>query len=96
MSLAILFHFLHAQHVSDLNTSIIRSLQIFCWITALVVLFLIRCVLEFRCGWVGVVSVLQAEAQLQHGYHSNPSTPKFQHTSSQEQYDQLAIQQNIR
>jgi len=23
-----------------------------------------RCVLEFRCGWVGVVSVLQAEAQL--------------------------------
>jgi len=30
----------------------------------LVVLFLVRCVLEFRCGWVGVVSVLQAEAQL--------------------------------
>jgi len=23
-----------------------------------------RCVLEFRCGWVGVVSVLHAEAQL--------------------------------
>ena len=23
--------------------------------------FLVRCVLEFRCGWVGVVSVLQAE-----------------------------------
>jgi len=23
-------------------------------------LFLVRCVLEFRCGWVGVVSVLQA------------------------------------
>ena len=31
-------------------------------ITTLVVLFLVRCVLEFRCGWVGVVSVLQAEA----------------------------------
>ena len=27
-------------------------------------LFLVRCVLEFRCGWVGVVYVLQAEAQL--------------------------------
>ena len=26
--------------------------------------FLVRCVLEFRCGWVGVVSVLRAEAQL--------------------------------
>ena len=62
MSLAILFHFLCAQHVSDINISIIRSLRLFCWITTLVVLFLIRCVLEFRCGWVGVVSVLQASA----------------------------------
>ena len=60
--LAILFHFLCAQHVSDINISIIRSLQLFCWITTLVVLFLVRCVLEFWCGWVGVVSVLQAEA----------------------------------
>ena len=25
---------------------------------------------------------------LQHGYHSNPTTPKPQHTSNQEQYDQ--------
>jgi len=66
MSLAVLFHFLCAQHVSDINISIIRSLQLFCWITTLVVLFLVRCVLEFRCGWVGVVSMLQAEAQLQH------------------------------
>jgi len=30
---------------------------------------------------------LQAEAQLQHGYHSNPTTPKLQHTSNQEQND---------
>ena len=29
---------------------------------------------EFRCGWVGVVSVLQA-------------SPKLQHTSNEEQYD---------
>jgi hypothetical protein len=63
MSLAILFNFLCAQHVSDINISIIRSLRLFCWITTLVVLFLVRCALEFRCGWVGVVSVLQAEAQ---------------------------------
>jgi len=59
MSLAILFHFLCAQHVSDINISIIRNLRLFCWITTLVVLFLVRCVLEFWCGWVGVVSVLQ-------------------------------------
>ena len=62
MSLAILFHFLCVQHLSDINISIVRSLRLFCWITTLVVLFLVRCVLEFRCGWVGVVSVLQAEA----------------------------------
>ena len=41
---------------------LIRSLRLFCRITTLVVLFLVRCVLQFRCGWVGVVSVLQAEA----------------------------------
>ena len=41
MSLAILFHFLCAQHVSDINISIIRSLRLFCWITTLVVLFLV-------------------------------------------------------
>ena len=62
MSLAILFHFLSAQHISDINISIIRNSRLLCWVTTLVVLFLIRCVLEFRCGWVGVVSVLQAEA----------------------------------
>jgi len=146
-TLAILFHFLCAQHASDINISIIKSLRLFCWITTLVVLFLVRCVLEFRCGWVGMVSVLQAEAHfllfyftsyelnmfrtliypssgtcdysvelpqwsyfswfdvcwsfgvvglewypfcrlnqcfsLQHGYHSNPTTPKLQHTSNQ-------------
>jgi len=152
MSLAILFHFLCAQHVSNSNISIIRSLRLFCWITTLVVLFLVWCVLEFRCGWVGVVSVLQAFTSyvpnmfrtliyplsgvcdysvelphwsfcswfdecwsfgvvglewypccrlkhsvwlgwsgirvagfnLQQGYHSNPTTPKLQHTSNQE------------
>ena len=60
MPIAILFYFLCAQHVSDINISITRSLRLFCWITTLVVLFLVGCVLEFRCGWVGVVSMLQA------------------------------------
>ena len=69
MSLAILFHFLCAQHVSDFNISIIRSLRLFCWITTLVVLFLVRRVLEFRCGWFGVVSVLQAEFHFLRAQH---------------------------
>ena len=38
MSLAVLFHFLCTQHVSDINMSI-RSLRLCCWITTSVVLF---------------------------------------------------------
>ena len=44
MSLAILFHFLCAQHVSDINISIIRSLRLCWWITTSVVLFSVHCV----------------------------------------------------
>ena len=123
MSLAILFHFLCAQHVSDINISIIRSLQLFCRITTLVMLFLVRCVLEFQCGWFGVDTTptqlhrssnthrtknnttnvvirqnspklllmditMKLRFSLQHGHHSNPTTPKLQHTSNQEQHDQ--------
>ena len=33
MSLAILFHFLYTQHVSDINIAIIRSLRLCCLIT---------------------------------------------------------------
>jgi len=62
MSLAILFHFLCTQHISYINIFIIRSLRLRCWITTLVILFWVRCVLEIWCGWVGVVSVLQNEA----------------------------------
>jgi len=88
ISLAILFYFSCAQHISGINISIIRSLRLFYRITTLVILFLVQCVLEFWCGWVGVVSVLQLCFSLQHEYHSNPTTPKLQHTSNQDQYDQ--------
>ena len=46
MSLAILFHFLCAQHVSDINVSIISSLRLCWWIITSVVFFSVRCVLE--------------------------------------------------
>jgi len=85
MSLDILLHFLCAQHVSDINISIIRSLRLFCWITTLVVLFLVRCVLEFRCGWVGVVSVLQASP------HRNSNTHRTKNNTTY-----VVIQQNSR
>ena len=41
MSLAVLFHFLCAQHVSDINISIIRSSRMCWWITTSVVLFVL-------------------------------------------------------
>ena len=56
MSLAILFHCLCTQHVSDINISIIRSLRLCCWITTLVVLFSARCVLEIWYGWASACS----------------------------------------
>ena len=46
MSLPILFHLLCAQHVSDINISIFRSLRLRWWITT-TVLSSVRCVLEF-------------------------------------------------
>ena len=50
MSLVILFRLLCAQHVSDINMSIFRSLRLFCWITTSVVLISVRCVFEIWCG----------------------------------------------
>ena len=95
MSLAILFHFLCAQHVSDINISISSSLRLFCWITTLVVLFLVRCVLEFRCGWVGLVSVLQVSDC------NTDTTPTQQHRNSnthrtKNNTTNVVIQQNSR
>jgi len=52
MSLAILFHVLCTQHVSDINISIIRSLRLFCWITILV-----YCSLFDVCWSFGVVGL---------------------------------------
>jgi len=96
MSLAILFHFLCAQNVSDINISIIRNLRLFCWITTLVILFLVRCVLEFRCGWFGVVSVLQAEGACNTDTtptqpHRNFNTYRTKHNTTN-----VVIQQNSR
>jgi len=38
--------------------------------------------------WLGWSGIRVADFSLQHGYHSKPTTPKLQHTSNQEQYDQ--------
>ena len=53
MSLAILFHFLCARHVSDINIFIIRSLRLFCWIGR--IFFRSLCVgVSVWLGWSGI------------------------------------------
>ena len=54
-------------------------------------------------GWSGIRVILLlmcstcfAGWSLQHGYHSNPTTPKHQHTSNQEHTTNVVIQQNSR
>ena len=79
MSLVILFHFLCAQHVPDINISIIRSLRLCWWITRSVVLFSIRCVLDLWCGWLFF--------SLQNEHHLKPAATNLQHTTNWEQND---------
>jgi len=45
----------NAQHVSDVNTSILRSLRLICWVISWLCIDLVRCVLVLRCGMAGVV-----------------------------------------
>ena len=82
MSLTILFHLLCAQHVSDINISIFRSLRLCWWITTSVVLFSVRCVfggVRFA-GWssASACKTNTTKYQLQQ---------KLQHTTNWEQDD---------
>ena len=90
MSLAILFHFLCAQHISDINISIIRNLRLFCWITTLVILFLVGCVLEFRCGWFGVAEACNTDTTPNQP-HRNSNTHRTKNNTTN-----VVIQQNSR
>jgi len=78
MSLAILFHLLCAQHVSDINISIFRSLRLCWWITTSV-FFSVRCVLELLVRLV-FGGVHFSGFSLQNEHHQ-----KLQHTTNWEQ-----------
>ena len=86
MSLAILFHLLCAQHVSDINIPIIRSLRLCWWITTSVVLFTVRCVLELLVRLI-FGGVRFASFSLQNEHHLIPPAPNLQHTTNWEQDD---------
>ena len=91
MSLAILFHFLCAQHVSDINISIIRSLRLCWWITTSVFLFSVRCVGAFGAAGFRWCSFCWLKHKLcfslQNERHPKPAAPKLQHTTNWEQDD---------
>ena len=88
MSLAILFHLLCAQHVSDINISIFRSLRLCWWITTSVVLFSVRFVLEFLLRLVfGGVRFAGWSFSLQNEHHQISAAPNLQHTTNWEQDD---------
>ena len=74
MSIVILFHLLCAQHVSDINISIIRSLRLCWWITTPVVLFSVRCVLEI---------LLRLVFRLQPAKRTQPNTNRNKSSNTQ-------------
>ena len=97
MSLAVLFHILCAQHVLDINVSIVRSLRLFCWITTLVVCSwfdVCWCFGAVGLGWGGIR--VAGWSGLLHRYHPNPTAKKLQHTLNQEHTTNVVIQQHNR
>jgi len=88
--IAILFHILCTQHVSDINISIVRSLRLCCWITTSVVLFWF--VVCWRFGAAEACNTDTTQTQpyqisntqrsLQHWHYSNPAVPNLQHTTN--------------
>ena len=45
----------NAQHVSDVNASILRSLRLICWVILMSCIALVRCLSVLRCGLAVVV-----------------------------------------
>ena len=96
----------NAQHVSDVNTSILRSLRLICWFISWVILlwfdvcwcyfvvWLRWCGIRMQAEAAGVVSELQAYS-MQPGY-SSLTAPNLQPTANQERNDQRGNQHYIR
>ena len=99
MSLAILFYFLCAEHVSDINISIIRSLRLCCWITTSVVLFSVRCVLKIGAAGFGLCSFCRLKdsttvlcfSTTQHQSHQISNTQRIENKMTE-----VVIQQHSR
>jgi len=70
----------NAKHVSDVNTSILRTLRLICWVISWVVLLwfdVCWCYFVVWLGWCGIRT--QAEAlvsQPAYGYHTTTAKPQ--------------------
>jgi len=74
----------NAQHVSDVNTSILRSLRIILWVISWIVLLwfdVCWCDVVVWLGWCGIR--MQTEACIRIPHHPNQTTTSHQHTSYQ-------------
>jgi len=67
----------NAQHVSDVNTSILRSLRLICWVISCVVMLWLDvcwCYVVVWLWWCGIG--MQAEALCAYGYHTTTAKPQ--------------------
>jgi len=76
-----IIYLFNAQHVSDVNASILRSLRLICWVISWVVLLwfdVCWCYFVFWLGWCGIR--MQAEALLQcFNLHTDTTPPQPNH-----------------
>jgi len=69
----------NAGHASDVNTSIVRSLRLICWVISWVVLLWFDMCWRYVVVWLLWCGIrMQAEALLQpaHGYHTTTAKPQ--------------------
>jgi len=70
----------NAQHVSDVNTSILRSLRLICWVISCVLLIwfdVCWCYVVVWLWWFGIRMQAQALVpQPAYGYHTTPAKPQ--------------------
>ena len=71
---------LNAQHVSDVNTSILRSLRLMCWVISWVVLIwfdVCWCYVVVWLWWCGIRMQVEALVpQPAYGYHTTTAKPQ--------------------
>jgi len=67
------------QHVSDVNTSILRSLRLICWVISWVVLLwfdVCWCYVVVWLRWCGICMQAEAVPQSAYGYHTTTAKPQ--------------------